>query len=221
MSLSVDDLISSFSSSHIGQEASDLAKLQAQLAESLFGVNNSSFASSSSRFSHHPCTTPTARTPSSSSFNWESIDAFAGQARSRSSSISRRMEDVEDELMVEELLMPATPSSSVFENGNQNTYSSYASSASYAQPSSSYSSTFHQSQPRTFTEPLPSSPSQPSMFASTDPFFLQAQANSQSYFYNANLTQRGRPSQNSPFVQAAAGFHGYHNPFQQTAATAF
>ncbi|KAG2014070.1 hypothetical protein CC2G_010917 [Coprinopsis cinerea AmutBmut pab1-1] len=224
MSISVDDLISSFSSSHIGQEAMDLAQLQAQLSESLFGANMPS--SSRRGRDYQPCNTPTARTPTSSSFNWESLDAkFAGQSRSRSSSISSRMEDMEDELMVEELLMPTPSSSSVFENGNHNTYSSFSSSGSFVQPSSSYSSSsFHQSQSssssRTFSEGLPSSPSQ-SLFASTDPFFLQAQANAQSYFCNnSNITQRGRPSQSSPFVQASA-FHNHsyhHNHFAATAA---
>ena len=213
MSLSVDDLISSFSSSHIGQEATDLAQLQAQLAETLFNAN--SFASSSRRGRDYQCPTPTGRTPSSSNF----MDAFAGQSRSRSSSMSGRVEDMEDELMVEELLMGQPPSSSGYENGSQNSYSSFSSSNAFVQPSSSFSS-YHPSQSP--SQGLPSSPQQ-SLFASQDPFFLQAQANAQGYFYsNSNITQRGRPAQSSPFVQSASGFgHGYHSHFQSAAATAF
>lgn len=201
MSFSVDDLVSSFNSSHIGQEALDIAQLQAQLAETLFGGNTPS--SSRQRGREYHCTTPIARTPASTSY----MDSFMGQSRSRSSSISGRMEDMEDEMMVEDLLMPATPSSSVFENGNHNTFSSFSNANSYAQPSSSYtSSSLNQMPSRTFNEALPSSPTQ-SIFASTDPFFLQTQANSQSYFYNnSNITQRGRPSQNSPFVQSGFQF---------------
>lgn len=212
MSFSVDDLISSFGSSHIGQEASDLAQLQAQLSETLFNAN--SFASSSRRGRDYQCTTPTGRTPSSSNF----MDAFVGQSRSRSSSMSGRMEDMEDELMVEELLMGQPPSSSsAYENGNQHSYSSFSSSNAFVQPSSSFSYPSQAS-----SQGLPSSPSQ-SLFASTDPFFLQAQANAQSYFYNnSNITQRGRPAQSSPFVQSSSGFgHGYHNHFQSATAAAF
>ncbi|KAH6896480.1 hypothetical protein BKA70DRAFT_1316581 [Coprinopsis sp. MPI-PUGE-AT-0042] len=207
MSISVDDLISSFSSSHIGQEATELAQLQAQLAETLFNAN--SFASSSRRGRDYHCPTPTGRAPSSSNY----MDAFVGQSRSRSSSISGRMEDVEDELMVEELLMGQPSSSSGFEN--QNSYSSFSSSNGFAQ------SSYHPSQSAA-SQGLPSSPSQ-SLFASTDPFFMQAQANSQSYFYNnSNITQHGRPAQSSPFVQSASGFgHGYHNHFQPATAAAF
>ena len=140
MSVSIDYLVSSFSSSHIGQEASDLALLQVsslrtgfccevltlfqmQLADALLG-GSSSFASSSryAQRGREVCTTPTARTPSASTFNWDSINPGY---RSRSSSISgpsrstsNVYEDAEDELMVEELLMPASPSASTFENSH-------------------------------------------------------------------------------------------------------
>ncbi|KAJ3512041.1 hypothetical protein NMY22_g15456 [Coprinellus aureogranulatus] len=196
MSISIDDLVSSFSSAHVGQEQNDLAALHAQLAETLFGA--SSFASSSraAQRSHQTCTTPTARSPTTSSFNWGEIDAGY---RSRSSSISHRgpsgYEDTEDEMMVEELLMPAASSSSVFEN----THSKRIPAPSYHQRTPSLSMNY---------DPLPS-PS--SHFTSSDPFYLQTQANAQSYFYeNSNLTQRGRPSMSSPFVAAAANqFGGY------------
>ncbi|RXW23599.1 hypothetical protein EST38_g2259 [Candolleomyces aberdarensis] len=207
MSVSIDDLVSSFSSSHIGQESSDLALLQMQLAEALLG-GSSSFASSS-RFvqrGREVCTTPTARTPSTSTFNWDSINPGY---RSRSSSISgpsrstsNVYEDAEDELMVEELLMPASPSASTFENSHSMPF--------MQRTPSSASHSYHQT-------PTPSASSNfdaqttSSHFTSSDPFYLQAQANSQSYFYsNSNITQHGCPNVSSPFVAAAATqFHGY------------
>lgn len=212
MSISIDDLVSSFSSAHVGQEQNDLAALhvspvprrgglsltvsQAQLAESLFGAP--SYASSSRAAQRaQPCTTPTARSPTMSSFNWGEIDAGY---RSRSSSISHRgpsgYEDTEDEMMVEELLMPAASSSSAFESSH---FSQRTPSHSYHQRTPSLTSMNY--------DPIPS-PS--SHFASSDPFYLQAQANAQSYFYeNSNITQRGRPSMASPFVAAANQFSGY------------
>lgn len=269
-SISVDDLISSLSSSHIGQEAMDLAALQAQLAETLFG-SSSAFASSSSsstttscsRFAsaprgrdHQPCNTPTPRTPSAcSSFQWESIDAYVGAARSRSSSISaaRAVEDAEDELMVEELLLlpPPPAPSPMYDNnaGNHNSFSSFANAASFVQPSTSTSSSSTTTPSSTYYQPSASafpsfhrsasastsmmssepavvvpSPTQ-SLFTSADPFYLQAQANAQAYFYgNSNITQHGRPSQASPFVQVGGtpwnGGHGYHQMHMGVAPTA-
>ncbi|KAF6762485.1 hypothetical protein DFP72DRAFT_841625 [Ephemerocybe angulata] len=202
MSISIDDLVSSFSSSHIGQEANDLAALQAQLAQTLFAASSSSFASSS-RFqsspfqqgAREPCTTPTPRSPVQSSFSsWGEIDRPAYRSRSSSISLSNSgYEDTEDEMMVEGLLIPASTSTS---SASENTFMQRTPSHSYHQrtPSMSYDSA------------PPASP-----FTSSDPFYLQAQAHAQSYFYdNSNITQHGRPSMSSPFVAAAATqFGGY------------
>ncbi|THH08181.1 hypothetical protein EW146_g9075, partial [Bondarzewia mesenterica] len=107
MSCSVDDLVNSFNSNHIGQEAIDLALLHAQLAQTLFGQSTPSpNAQSFPRRSAIPprCNTPTARTPSSSSFHWDDTH------RRRSSSIAMDdlrevdLDDMEDERMVEDLL---------------------------------------------------------------------------------------------------------------------
>lgn len=158
-------------------------------------------SSSRSQRGREPCTTPTARSPSTSSFNWGDRDAGY---RARSSSISNRgatgYEDVEDEMMVEELLVPASEastlssSSSAFENAHfiQRTPSHRTSSLSAHKSSSSIAS------------------SPPSHFTTCDPFYLQAQANAQSYFYDAsNITKNGQPSMSSPFVAAAASANQY------------
>jgi hypothetical protein len=86
MSVSVDDLVASLSANHIGQEATDLAALQAQLAQTLLTHQLSLTPSHphTSPFVHgvsvniarrdpanvQHCTTPTARTPSAASCTW-------------------------------------------------------------------------------------------------------------------------------------------------------
>ena len=94
--------------------------------------------------------------------------------------------------------MPAPSSSSAFENSHSIAFSQRTPS-SYHQRTPSYSMNY---------DPIPS-PS--SHFTTSDPFYIQTQANSQSYFsQNSNITQRGRPSMASPFVSAAANqFTGY------------
>ncbi|KAF5331567.1 hypothetical protein D9611_007560 [Ephemerocybe angulata] len=206
MSISIDDLVSSFSSSHIGQEANDLAALQAQLAQTLFAASSSSFASSS-RFqsspipqgAREPCTTPTPRSPVQSSFSsWGEIDRPAYRSRSSSISLSNSgYEDTEDEMMVEGLLLPASASTSAASENNH--------SIPFMQRTPSHS--YHQRTPSMSYDSAP--PASP--FTSSDPFYLQAQAHAQSYFYdNSNITQHGRPGMSSPFVAAAANqFGGY------------
>ncbi|KAF8911917.1 hypothetical protein CPB85DRAFT_638896 [Mucidula mucida] len=104
MSLSVDDLVSSFSSSHIGQEAMDLAALQAQLSQALFTQQIPKES-----YSPHRCNTPTSRTPSSS-FSWgQAMDAHRRQSADE---FMRDSDDMEDERMVEDLLVPSSPGGS-------------------------------------------------------------------------------------------------------------
>ncbi|KAF9448464.1 hypothetical protein P691DRAFT_669371 [Macrolepiota fuliginosa MF-IS2] len=176
MSLSVDDLVSSLSSSHIGQEAIDLATLHAQLAQSLF-AQSSSGPSARQLPRGHPerCTTPIARTPSSN----YSFSHMATRA-------SDDMDD--DERMVEELLMPsspvATPSNPQFQ------YSS-APQQSMSPAPNHLSSYF----------PVSAESSAPqSVFTSTDPFYLAAMQQQQQQQQSASFfAQNGRLAQNSPF----------------------
>ncbi|KAF7330768.1 hypothetical protein MVEN_02415700 [Mycena venus] len=112
MSVSMDDLCASLSSSHVGQEAMDLAALQVQLAQTLFCQ---SMASSSNESGAQPCNTPTGRTPSAS-FSWSPM-AMVDQSRPpmtprRTTDEHVRDEMEEDERMVEDLLIPTSPVSS-------------------------------------------------------------------------------------------------------------
>ncbi|KII96039.1 hypothetical protein PLICRDRAFT_237035 [Plicaturopsis crispa FD-325 SS-3] len=131
MSISVEDLVASLSSNHIGQEALDLAALQAQLAQTLFAQP------SSSAQQQQPCNTPTA----TSSFAYSPIC----DSRRRNSSVSSQRpsilnEEIEDERMVEDILTPTPSSPSNYhphhhhhshhhhhQFGGHDTYSSFAS----------------------------------------------------------------------------------------------
>ncbi|KAF8906754.1 hypothetical protein CPB84DRAFT_1769554 [Gymnopilus junonius] len=204
MSFSVDDLVSSLSSNHIGQEQMDLDTLHAQLAETLVAGPSSSNhyhrvpATRSGRMQHtQRCNTPLARTPSSSTFSHASTwgmntspqnhnhNAHIG-SRSRSNSVSTLYidETEEDERMVEELLIPMSPASSSI-------------------PTSPSNSTPHLfSYSNTYSDPRPSSPAT-SLFTTTDPFYIaqlqalsqQSQPQTQTVF-----AQNGRLSQSSPFA---------------------
>ncbi|KAG7096580.1 hypothetical protein E1B28_003999 [Marasmius oreades] len=195
MSISVEDLVCSFSSNHIGQEAMDLAVLQAQLAQAFF--NQSSELSSSQKpagepFSQ-PCNTPTGRTPSTN-LSWGVADAQRVNRRN-SEDVSRELDDVEDERMVEDILVPSSPAPAgapIFST----------------QPLSRTS--------RSHSSAIPLSPSSPtfvsdtSSFTSTDPFYLaQLQAMQTTASPSSVFTQLGRPSQQSPFVNQQQRFEPF------------
>lgn len=123
-----------------------------------------------------PCTTPTARTPSSTStFNWPPVNDSSHHSRHSSTSRwsteefgSSSMDDTDEEeqKMVEDLLLP----------------------------SSQHKSSVHKA--HTTAE----SPS--SLFTSTDPFYIaQAQAQAtQNSSPPSIFSQAGRPAQQSPFL---------------------
>ncbi|KAF5361585.1 hypothetical protein D9757_011558 [Collybiopsis confluens] len=198
MSFSVDDLVSSLSSNHIGQEALDLAALHAQLAQTIFTQPIAS--SSGDSAAHQPCNTPTGRTPSSS-FSW-------GQVMDVQQRLSRRhpdemIDDAEDERMVEEILMPSSPAST-----GQYPSSPFA----IQQQLHSTSTPRSQNKGHWFTPPFnpgpssvptsPSSISDASSFTSTDPFYLAQLQAMQAAAAPSPFSQLGRPSQHSPFMQS-------------------
>jgi hypothetical protein len=199
MSISVDDLVASLSGSHIGQEAMDLAALQAQLAQTLFTQQISSNAigkSTDMGGDGQLCNTPIARTPSSSfcfghfGDRRSRSNSNAGpRSRSRKNSVaddhSWPVDEMdEDEQMVEDLLAPSSP---------------------IASPSFAYTPRSPQSSPFTYTSYNEASSG--SSFTSTDPFYIaqvQASQNPQPTPHSL-FTQSGRPAHTSPFLQ-----HSYH-----------
>ncbi|KAJ7229063.1 hypothetical protein GGX14DRAFT_616588 [Mycena pura] len=173
MSLSVEDLCTSLASSHVGQEAIDLAALQVQLAQTLF------IATSSSRRQDEyaqPCNTPTRRA-STASFSWGPVVDHSRQADLPShwnSDILLRDEMEEDERMVEDLLLPNSPMS--------------------AKPQTP-TSTASQAQQGYASDPSPS------QFTTTDPFYLAQLQAAQNYGVAPSVfSQAAFPSAQSPFM---------------------
>ncbi|KAI0922005.1 hypothetical protein AcW1_004168 [Taiwanofungus camphoratus] len=225
MSISVDDLVASLSSNHIGQEAMDLATLHTQLAQALF-TQSTSVSPSVSRRGYAPSNTPTARTPSSS-FCWEPTEFSRGRSSSVASMTSKRASDDrkrdsddmdEDERMVEDILFSSPPVSasattSHFPLSHQqmpsaSPSSSYSGMLSRRPSMSTVASSYDHSQ---YELPSPNT----SLFASTDPFFV-AQSQAAQNPTPSLFAQAGRPSPHSPFLthqyQSSYGHaHNHHS----------
>ncbi|KAJ8517369.1 hypothetical protein ONZ45_g5458 [Pleurotus djamor] len=196
MSISIDDLVSSLSSSHIGQEALDLAALQAQLAQSLAqAIQQSANGQARRETRPHACNTPTAHTPSASFTFAEAqryYDSMTARRNSQVDDFPIPMEQMdEDERMVEDLLLPQTPMSA---NGT----------TSFEQHQHYLPNTPHSHHFKGYTSPFATDAYPNSTFASTDPFYQQAVQ--KSIGFNASptsvFTQTGRPSHHSPFLTA-------------------
>ncbi|KAF8450926.1 hypothetical protein L210DRAFT_257981 [Boletus edulis BED1] len=217
MSLSVDDLVASLSANHIGQEAIDLAALQAHLAQTLLthqlslspphphasafvhGVSVSVVRRDPGNVQH--CTTPTARTPSTASCTWPlPAQEHTDHSRRRSSSYARRQsiddgwydsEEMAEECTVEDMV---TTDSSHFQNSNL--WSSHKGDAcgSVTRVLSTPSMPLSPSN----TSPPPDS-SASSLFTSTDPFYLQASQSTQQT-HTTFFSHVGMPSSHPPFM---------------------
>ncbi|KAG6332635.1 hypothetical protein ID866_6457 [Astraeus odoratus] len=239
MSVSIDDLVASLSSNHIGQEALDLAALQAQLAQTLLShqLSNAQSAFPSAHASGgaphtsvhiarrdpghvQHCTTPTARTPSSS-FVWPAhVAEYASHSR-RSSTSSTRMRhqsqddvladlddmDEEDARAVEAMIIP--PDSGVaYSSTHPN---SYTWSPPPSKEAHSHSMSIPNPNPPPVGSPVEMSCS-PSLFTTTDPFYIQAsQAAQQPHHPSAPaaasfFTLAGRPGAHSPFVMGTSAW---------------
>ncbi|KAJ7646144.1 hypothetical protein B0H17DRAFT_959244 [Mycena rosella] len=181
MSLSMDDLCASLSSSHVGQEAMDLAALQVQLAQTLFCQSMTASASIPQRRDDcaQPCNTPTGRTPSAS-FSWGPMidpSRHAEPAPRRNTEDHFRDEMEEDERMVEDLLIPTSPMSPRQQN---------SSAGRPQQNSPTYA-------------PIEAAPS---LFTTTDPFYMAQLQATQNYGVAppSVFSQAAFPSQQSPFM---------------------
>jgi hypothetical protein len=216
MSVSVDDLVASLSANHIGQEATDLAALQAQLAQTLLTHQLSLTPSHphTSPFVHgvsvniarrdpanvQHCTTPTARTPSAASCTWPLPD-HSDHSRRRSVSYARRQSTDDGWCDFEEMVEERTVEDMV------TTDSAYSQNAYLW---SSHKSDVQGSTARVFSAPGPTSLSASNMssatdsctsslFTSTDPFYLQASQPTQQS-HTSFFSHVGRPSSHSPFM---------------------
>ncbi|KAJ6516284.1 hypothetical protein C8R45DRAFT_959599 [Mycena sanguinolenta] len=180
----MDDLCASLSSSHVGQEAIDLAALQVQLAQTLF-CQSMAASSAAQRQGDcaQPCNTPTGRTPSAS-FSWSPMAMVDSSHQPNPPMTPRRNADEhvvrdemeEDERMVEDLLIPTSPMSSPM-------------SAKPHTPQSQQTSPTYPASPET------------SLFTTTDPFYIAQSQAAQHYGVSppSVFSQAAFPSQQSPF----------------------
>ncbi|KAL4075635.1 hypothetical protein J3A83DRAFT_4088126 [Scleroderma citrinum] len=200
MSVSIDDLVASLSSSHVGQEALDLVALQSQLKQSLITHQFSSHTIARRDPGHvQHCTTPTARTPSSSYVRPLPASDYSHSRRSSISSVRMRHHtqddpmylddmDEEDALAVEAMIIPTD------------------SGTLCASPSAPHASLHMWTQHPTkdVYNVQMTSPVDTSLFTTTDPFYIQASQNEQHYPASGGATSffaiAGRPNAHSPFV---------------------
>lgn len=235
MSFSVDDLVSSLSSNCISNETAELnawkvrfsapflcfsvptdTSPQAQFAQALYF--QPAVAAPSARTDAH-ANTPMACTPTSSAawdqpeFHRRRHNSVAGMggrhdADERSSYGSADpMAMEEDEQMVEDMLFPSSPAS--------------ASAPQMPPPSPTY----YARHPRktSVSAPYYEMPSGPSLFATTDPFYLAELARPQNPAPASFFAQFGKPTQQSAFLKGSQFAHGaaFAHSSEMQATTAF
>jgi hypothetical protein len=241
MSISVDDLVATLSSNHIGQEAIDLASLQVrpsfsstfpstprlkspmvlkfaqtQLSQTLFTQHHYQGASAPLDGPYsQPCNTPTVCTPSSSF-----ILADSSRRRRLSCAAGGIAGDFDvsekDEMEIDEVEGILVPSSPILSPTSPSTF-----------PYGAPQSPFVRSRKGSVDEYLLGLTSQPlcapgadppSVFTSTDPFYnaelMDTTSSPQSFF-----AQSGRPPVHSPFLlhhstPASSNHHRNHPPLQ-------
>ncbi|RDX53001.1 hypothetical protein OH76DRAFT_1343563 [Lentinus brumalis] len=216
---SVDDLVASLNANHIGQEALELAALQAQLSQTLFH-QSSPIPFNSPRMG--PSNTPLSRTPSHS-ISLDPTDAARFRYGSTASSKMRCSIDEsqrdpdemdEDERMVEDLLLPSPPSSS----SPSPSFSRAAPPPSGAHHSSAYrprktSLSVHMIPLDHSHHDLPSPNA--SLFATTDPFYLASLQSAHNHSQPTSVfAQAGRPSAHSPFIKHHMQYGSFGHAFQ-------
>jgi hypothetical protein len=167
---------------------------QVQLAQTLFGQSMTSSSAVAQRQDDYaqPCNTPTGRTPSAS-FSWSPMidpSRHSEPSPRRSTEEHFRDETEEDERMVEDLLIPTSPMSAKQQN---------AGAGRPQQTSPTYSS----------------SEAAPSLFTTTDPFYMAQLQAAQNYGVAppSVFSQAAFPSQQSPFMMHT-NFQR-HNPSQK------
>ncbi|KAH9921533.1 uncharacterized protein BXZ73DRAFT_51832 [Epithele typhae] len=212
MNVSVDDLISSFGQSHIGQEANDLAAFRAQLAQSLLaqpmtssraGPLNSPVRSPSASISLDPAQAAWLRHTSASGSKMRcSID--------ENQQDPDEMMD-EDERMVEDLLL-ASPSSPA------------PAPPAFARPQLSSPPSYRQRKTSLSVTMIPldhahhePSISNASIFTTTDPFYLASIQGTHSHPSPASVfSQAGRPASHSPFLKhhMQSAYQPFGNAYQ-------
>ncbi|KAI0254215.1 hypothetical protein BJV78DRAFT_1280238 [Lactifluus subvellereus] len=201
----IDDLVSSFSASHVSQEAMDISTLQSQLANVIYfpSQGQSGVHCVTRRNSYaQPCNTPTP-TSATASFHWEWEDAtrcrgqnpapYVPPAPLRNCDVD---DEMEDEQAVENLLNAHTPNQCQIGTPHQRQQQSKYRPVSIGQP-------FPPPTSQTISSPMydnaPGLSGSPSHFANTDPFYLAAVQTASLTPPPSFFAQAARPAPNSPF----------------------
>ncbi|KAH9978117.1 hypothetical protein BGW80DRAFT_1249706 [Lactifluus volemus] len=233
MSISIDDLVSSLSASHVSQEAMDIATLQvippssslplnlvnpekciqSQLSQVIYypSQSQSGVHCVTRRNSYaQPCNTPTP-TSATASFHWEWDDATRYRGQNPAPYVAPPPlhdcdvdDEMQDEQTVEDLLNAHTPNQCLFD----------APLAQRQQPQKYRP--VSSGQPFPMPPPPPPPPTydnipglsgSPSHFANTDPFYLAA---SQTAPAPSFFAQAARPAPNSPFNLNLSAQQAHH-----------
>jgi hypothetical protein len=224
MNISIDDLVSSFSASHVSQEAMDIATLQvislfpsplsqlslnflqSQLANVIYypsqgqpGVHSVTRRNSYAQ----PCNPPTP-TSATASFHWEWEDAtrcrgqnpppYVAPTPLRSCDVD---DEMEDEQAVEDLLNSHTPNQCQIGTPQQRQQQPKYHPVPIGQPFPPPPT------PQSISSPtydnVPGLSGSPSIFANTDPFYLAAVQTASLTPTPSFFAQAARPAPNSPF----------------------
>lgn len=217
MNISIDDLVSSFSASHVSQEAMDIATLQVipllLFSRLLLNVNQSQLSkviyypsqgqpgvhSVTRRNSYaQPCPTPTPSSATAPSFHWEWDDSsrFRGQNTAPYAVRSCDIDDeMADEQSVEDLLNAPTPIQSQPGTPQRQQPPRYRPAGQL---------------PSSFGSPAYDNNSQSSHFANTDPFYLAAVQTATIPPPPSFFAQAARPAPNSPFNLGLSAQQAHH-----------
>ncbi|KAI1793033.1 hypothetical protein LXA43DRAFT_304579 [Ganoderma leucocontextum] len=235
---SVDDLVASLNANHIGQEAMELAALQAQLQQTLLAQQMSSHMSPGATRGG-PLNSPVLRAPSASisldpaEVVWVRHTSVSSTRMRCSIDETQEADEMmdEDERMVEDLLTSPTSPSSPARTPQTSVSSVHAPASSSAYRPRKTSLSVHMIPLDHSHYELPSPNT--SLFATTDPFYLASLQNGLSHAPSTSVfAQAARPAAHSPFLmhhmQYSAFGHGFqtlppdhqphHNMFAATAA---
>jgi hypothetical protein len=171
--------------------------VQAQLSQTL--VTHEHYIP---RASNQPCNTPTSYTSSASFSSW-GYHPRRRHSNARSDGSWHDKDEVdEDERMVEDLLLPPSPTSSTTQ----------PQPFSFSQHQTPFTFSSHTSQPTSAPAYSCAAEASNSLFTSTDPFYIAQSQASQNFNSPSSsfLAQAGLPAQHSPFLI----HHHQHSHFQ-------
>lgn len=228
MSVSIDDLVSSFSASHVSQEAMDIATLQSQLANVIYypsqGQSGGAHCVTRRNSYAQPCNPPTP-TSATANFHWDWDDAARYRGQNTTVApvpaplrLCDTDDEMEDEQIVEELLNAHTPNQmhSVMPQHRQQLSKFRPTAAQQQQQQQQQQFSTALSPPPQLSSPTlyDATPAQPasSLFVNTDPFYLAAVQSSSS---SSSFPPVAPPSffaqaPNSPFNLNLTGQQGHH-----------